>query len=49
MGPRLKARGLEVGDGILNSDAFFPFPDSIEAAQTWEIKYIVRPGGSIKD
>lgn len=49
MGPRLKARGLEVKEAILVSDAFFPFKDSIEAAHEWGIQYIVQPGGSIKD
>lgn len=49
MGPRLKARGLTVGEAILVSDAFFPFKDSIEAAKEWGIQYIVQPGGSIKD
>lgn len=49
MGPRLKARNLEVGEAILVSDAFFPFKDSIEAAKEWGIQYIVQPGGSIKD
>lgn len=49
MGPRLKARNLEVGEAVLFSDAFFPFKDSIEVANQWGIKNIVQPGGSIKD
>lgn len=48
-GPRLKAKNLDVGDAVLVSDAFFPFKDSIEEAHSWGIKYIVQPGGSIKD
>lgn len=36
-------------DAILFSDAFFPFADSIEEADKLDIKYIVQPGGSIKD
>ena len=39
-----RARG-----GILASDAFFPFPDSIEAAADAGIVAIVQPGGSRRD
>jgi phosphoribosylaminoimidazolecarboxamide formyltransferase/IMP cyclohydrolase len=48
-GPRLKARNIEVGEAVLVSDAFFPFRDSIEEAHRWGIKWVVQPGGSIKD
>ncbi|OFZ22044.1 MAG: bifunctional phosphoribosylaminoimidazolecarboxamide formyltransferase/IMP cyclohydrolase [Bdellovibrionales bacterium RIFOXYA1_FULL_36_14] len=34
---------------VLASDAFFPFADSIELAKTNNIKYIIEPGGSIRD
>jgi phosphoribosylaminoimidazolecarboxamide formyltransferase / IMP cyclohydrolase len=34
---------------VLVSDAFFPFPDNIEAAAAFGVKYIVEPGGSKKD
>jgi len=34
---------------VLASDAFFPFPDNIEEAAAAGIKYIVQPGGSIRD
>lgn len=33
----------------LASDAFFPFPDSIEEAARAGIRAIVQPGGSVKD
>ncbi len=33
----------------LASDAFFPFPDSIEMAAKFGAKAIIQPGGSIKD
>ena len=33
----------------LASDAFFPFADSIEVAALAGIKWIIQPGGSIKD
>ena len=34
---------------VLASDAFFPFPDSVEAARKAGITAIVQPGGSIND
>ena len=34
---------------VLISDAFFPFPDNIEAAAAFGIRHIVEPGGSKKD
>lgn len=42
-------KGVSVDDSVLISDAFFPFSDSIEAAEKYGIKYIVQPGGSIRD
>ncbi|MCB0394629.1 MAG: bifunctional phosphoribosylaminoimidazolecarboxamide formyltransferase/IMP cyclohydrolase, partial [Bdellovibrionales bacterium] len=39
----------EVSSPILCSDAFFPFPDSIEIAHKAGVRWIVQPGGSIKD
>ena len=34
---------------VLLSDAFFPFPDSVERAAQHNISILVEPGGSIKD
>lgn len=34
---------------VLASDAFFPFPDSIEEAAKQGVVAIIQPGGSIKD
>ncbi|MFH1258641.1 MAG: bifunctional phosphoribosylaminoimidazolecarboxamide formyltransferase/IMP cyclohydrolase, partial [Elusimicrobiota bacterium] len=34
---------------VLASDAFFPFPDVVEAAAKIGVKAIIQPGGSIKD
>ena len=31
------------------SDAFFPFPDSIEVAAAAGVTAIIQPGGSIRD
>jgi phosphoribosylaminoimidazolecarboxamide formyltransferase/IMP cyclohydrolase len=48
-GPRMKEKNLDIGEAVLFSDAFFPFKDSIEEASKWGVKYVVQPGGSIKD
>lgn len=37
------------GECVLASDAFFPFADTVEIAAEHGIKYIVQPGGSIRD
>lgn len=48
--PRFNLKeGLKMEDSVLISDAFFPFRDSVEAAQAFGVKYIVEPGGSIRD
>jgi phosphoribosylaminoimidazolecarboxamide formyltransferase/IMP cyclohydrolase len=39
-----KARGA-----VLASDAFFPFPDSLEEAAKAGISAVIQPGGSIRD
>ncbi|HRJ43024.1 MAG: bifunctional phosphoribosylaminoimidazolecarboxamide formyltransferase/IMP cyclohydrolase [Caldilineaceae bacterium] len=39
-----RARGA-----VMASDAFFPFPDGIEAAANYGIAALVQPGGSIRD
>ena len=36
-------------DLSLASDAFFPFRDSIDVADSFNVKYIIQPGGSIAD
>ena len=37
-------------DGVtVGSDAFFPFGDNVERAAKSGVKYIVQPGGSIRD
>lgn len=38
-----------MAESVLVSDAFFPFPDSIEQAAVAGIKYVVQPGGSVRD
>lgn len=34
---------------VMGSDAFFPFSDNIEAAAEAGVKFIVQPGGSMRD
>ncbi|MDT8306564.1 MAG: bifunctional phosphoribosylaminoimidazolecarboxamide formyltransferase/IMP cyclohydrolase [Anaerolineae bacterium] len=43
-----KAGGGAAG-AVMASDAFFPFPDSIEAAAAAGVTAIIQPGGSIRD
>jgi phosphoribosylaminoimidazolecarboxamide formyltransferase / IMP cyclohydrolase len=38
-----------VGGSVLASDAFFPFPDGIEAAAEAGATAIIQPGGAMKD
>lgn len=46
---RMKAHFGSVQNLILASDAFFPFPDSIEVAAEAGVKWILQPGGSVQD
>lgn len=41
--------GIDVSGAALASEAFFPFRDSIDAAQEAGVKCIIEPGGSIRD
>src|SRR3546814_7266798 len=43
-----KAAGRAVG-GACASDAFYPFPDGIEAAADAGVAVVIQPGGSVKD
>ncbi|MEM9950698.1 MAG: bifunctional phosphoribosylaminoimidazolecarboxamide formyltransferase/IMP cyclohydrolase [Chloroflexota bacterium] len=45
----VKKAGDEAIGAVLASDAFFPFPDGIEAAAQAGITAIIQPGGSIRD
>lgn len=45
-----KKEWLKKNDNVcLGSDAFFPFGDNIERARKSGVKYIVEPGGSVRD
>ncbi len=41
--------GGKIEDCVMVSDAFFPFRDTVDGAARAGIRYIVQPGGSIKD
>jgi phosphoribosylaminoimidazolecarboxamide formyltransferase/IMP cyclohydrolase len=34
---------------IMASDAFFPFPDGLEAAAAYGVRAVIQPGGSVRD
>jgi phosphoribosylaminoimidazolecarboxamide formyltransferase/IMP cyclohydrolase len=46
---KAKRVGLDLTGSVLASDAFFPFPDGIEAAAQAGATAIVQPGGSTRD
>lgn len=46
---RAMQRTARLENAVLLSEAFFPFRDSIDAAQSCGIRFIVQPGGSIRD
>ena len=43
------AEGTEAAGSVMASDAFFPFPDGVEAAAEAGIEAVVQPGGSVND
>ncbi len=45
----LEAAGNNAKGGVLASDGFFPFDDTIRLASKYGISAIIQPGGSIKD
>lgn len=45
----LSRTGGELRDCVMVSDAFFPFRDTVDTAAGFGLKFIVQPGGSIKD
>lgn len=48
--PQQKREWLDgLKDVALGSDAFFPFRDNVDRAQRSGVKYIVQPGGSLRD
>ena len=45
----IKQSNFPLEGAVLASDAFFPFPDCVEAAAKAGIKAIIQPGGSVND
>lgn len=45
----IKAGGEKCRGAVMASDAFFPFPDCVEAAYKAGVTAIIQPGGSIRD
>ena len=46
---KIKEFGLNLDGAIMASDAFFPFPDSLEIASEFGVKSVIQPGGSRND
>ncbi len=46
---KAKAFGFDLNGAVMASDAFFPFPDCVELANLEGVKFVIQPGGSIKD
>lgn len=46
---RWKKHHPQVTEAVLASDAFFPFPDSIELLAKAGIRWVIQPGGSVND
>lgn len=45
----LRGAGDRSVNSVMASDAFFPFPDNVDAAAGGGVKAIIQPGGSIRD
>jgi phosphoribosylaminoimidazolecarboxamide formyltransferase/IMP cyclohydrolase len=45
----IRQAGKRAAGSVMASDAFFPFPDCVEAAGAAGVTAIIQPGGSVKD
>ncbi len=45
----LEAAGSKAKHGVLASDGFFPFDDTVRIASEYGVNAIIQPGGSIRD
>ena len=45
----IRQGGERIAGSVMASDAFFPFPDCVEAAHKAGITAIMQPGGSVRD
>ncbi len=46
---KAEKEGLSLEGSVVASDAFFPFPDGVEAAAKAGANAVIQPGGSIRD
>ena len=46
---RMRKHHPDLREPVLASDAFFPFADSVELAAQAGVRWIIQPGGSIRD
>ena len=46
---KAKNFNFDLNGAVMASDAFFPFPDCVEIADSEGVKCVIQPGGSIKD
>jgi len=46
---KARREGMEIEGASAGSDAFFPFPDGVEALVEAGVRCIVQPGGSMRD
>ncbi len=46
---KAKRTGIDLAGSVIASDAFFPFPDGLEAAVAAGATACVQPGGSVRD
>ncbi len=46
---KAKRMGFSLDNAVMASDAFFPFPDCVELAQSEGIRAVIQPGGSMND
>jgi phosphoribosylaminoimidazolecarboxamide formyltransferase / IMP cyclohydrolase len=46
---RARTAGLDLSGAAAGSDAFFPFPDGVEALAAAGVAAIAQPGGSVRD
>ena len=46
---KAREHGHELEGAVAASDAFFPFPDGVEALAAAGVRAVIQPGGSIRD
>jgi phosphoribosylaminoimidazolecarboxamide formyltransferase/IMP cyclohydrolase len=46
---KARREGMQIEGASAASDAFFPFPDGIEALASAGVKAVIQPGGSVRD